>query len=85
MHIPVKLVENLSCGLEADNFLEKPEASKALRVIGEVSESRAAPIFKSVHVSVETVNLIGSTYGQEIIDTSKIPTIIALLTLYAMR
>ena len=76
--IPVNGVQGVLNGMEADDFLEKLESGVAFVCVREVCNCRCATITSQVVRNLDTSSI---TYGQEMMDTTAIPIIIALFTL----
>jgi hypothetical protein len=69
-------------GMELDHFLEEGEAAIANLCIWKVRH-RGTPSIR--WLANDFLLASGTTHGHEIMETSKMPTIIALLALYAIR
>lgn len=80
--VPIKDVERVVDGMKADYLLKKVESLVPKIIIRKVCKLRVSPMLVNRCACRGCSQL---TYGHEMIDTKSIPTIIALLTLYAMR
>jgi hypothetical protein len=77
-NVPVKYIQRVVDGMELSNLLEEGPTVVSKIIVGEEGDRGSSP---GNMLAVWNIQGAWLTYGQEIIETSKMPTIIALLTL----
>jgi hypothetical protein len=76
--VPIEHIEGVIDGMETDDLFEKVEPLVAKLVVGKVRDACVSPRLVSRRAWYRCFE---PTYGHDMIDTRRIPTIIALLTL----
>jgi hypothetical protein len=80
--VPVKNIERVIKGMELSDLLEELEPAVANLRVGKVGDRGVSSTRGSVGwISGKSI----ITHGQDMTETRRMPTIIALLTLYAIR
>ena len=80
-NIPVQCVECVVDGMKIGDFVEVVPSVVSSFGIGKVGDVGASPVICKLLFR----NQLCVTYGHAVIDTIRMPTIMALLTLYIIR